>query len=71
MLKSKTGSRAQGVEQASEIIDFIFSTGNETGGVIGTLISCEDARTKMDRCHLQSTWQSRLILSPCYVAVAG
>lgn len=53
MLKSKTGSRAQGVERASEIIDFIFSTGRETGGVTGTMISSEDARTKMDRCHLQ------------------
>lgn len=71
MLKSKTGSKAQGVERASEIIDFIFSTVREKGGVIGTLVSCEDARTKMDRCHLQSTWQTRLILSPCYVVGAG
>lgn len=31
MLKSKTGSRAQGVERASEIIDFIFSTGEWDG----------------------------------------
>lgn len=71
MLKSKTGSRAQGVERTREIIDFMFSTGSETAGVIGVLLSAEDARAKMDRCHFQSTRQRRQILSPYYVIVAG
>lgn len=67
MLKSKTGSGAQGVERTREIIDFMFGTGTETGGVTGALLSCEVAHAEMDRCHFQSSWQRRQILSPYYV----
>lgn len=59
--KSKTGSRAQGVERAGDIIDFIPST-SEMGGA---LPSGEDAREEMDRCHFQP------LSSPYYVVVDG